>query len=145
MITGVVAVSKRRKTVSIDEELADIVDRRDSFNLSGFVNTALETHFAQDSASSAQSAALQAQLEELEAEIEQVEVEKERLRERRERIEERLDEEVNSEPEIMAQARAKLENTPRDADNPAIQNWAAKIGIPPEDLLDELDAPSQSQ
>jgi len=132
-------MGKTRKTITIDSELAEIVDRRDEFNLSGFVNVCLEQHFAADGATSPQATALKAKLEQIEEELEDAERKRERLRTRRQEIEDELDDVEGEEPELLAQAREKLANTPRDPDNPAIQNWASKLGMPSEELVEELE------
>lgn len=131
-------MSKVRKTVTVDRQLAEIVDERDEFNLSGFVNACLEQHFAGDDVTSPQQTALKARLEEIEAELDEAEQKRDRLRSKRERIEEELEEIQDDEPELMDQAREKLANTPKDPDNPAIQNWASKLGIPSSELVKEL-------
>jgi septal ring factor EnvC (AmiA/AmiB activator) len=134
----VVSVSgKTRKQITIDPALAEEVDRRDEFNLSGFVNACLEQHFANGNAASAGKAAVRAQIERLESQIDEAEQERERLREQRQRLEEEL-EDMDDEPALLDQAREKLENTPRDPDNPAIQNWSGKLGIPADELCDRL-------
>lgn len=132
-------MGKTRKNISIDTELAQIVEERDEFNLSGFVNACLEQHFAGDTATTPQQTALQAQLEEIEEDLDEAEQRRERLRSKRERLEEKLEEMQDDEPELMAQARKKLEHTPKDPDNPAVQNWASKLGIPSEELVKELE------
>jgi predicted nuclease with TOPRIM domain len=132
-------MSKVRKNVSIDANLARIVDERDEFNLSGFVSRCLEQHFAAGNASAPEAAALQAELEHLEQELADLTTEQERLREKRQRIEDELDDVADDEPALLDQAREKLDDTPRDPDNPAIQNWAAKLGMQPDDLVAELE------
>ena len=135
-------MGKTRKTITIDDQLARIVDDHDEFNLSGFVNACLEQHFAGNDVGSPEQAALRAELERIEAQLDEVASKRERLREEQQRIEEQLTEVEAEEPELLDQARDALADTPRDADNPAIQNWAAKLGIPAADLIDELDAPA---
>jgi chromosome segregation ATPase len=132
-------MGKTRKTITIDSELAEIVDRRDEFNLSGFVNVCLEQHFSADGATSPQATALKAKLEQVEEELEDAERKRERLRSRRQEIEAELEDVEDDEPELLEQAREKLSNTPKDPDNPAIQNWASKLGMPSEELVEELE------
>jgi len=131
-------MAKTRKNVSIDSELAEIVDQRDEFNLSGFVNRCLETHFAADSASEPEQAVMQAELEEIERELEDIQTEEDKLRQRKREIEEKIEEQQDREPELLKQARSKLQGTPKDPENPAIQNWAGKLGMKPEKLIKEL-------
>jgi len=128
---------KTRKQITIDPALAEEVDRRDEFNLSGFVNACLEQHFASGNAGTAGKAAVKAQMERIESEIEETERERERLREQRRKLEESLDD-MDDEPALMDQAREKLKNTPRDPENPAIQNWSGKLGISAEQLCERL-------
>ena len=132
-------MSKKRKNISIDDNLAKIVEERDEFNLSGFVNRCLEEHFSATSATNPQEAVLRAELDEIESELSELNSKKEQMRERRNQIEEKLDNVEGQEPEMIAQARDNLRGTPRDADNPAVQNWASKLGITSEQLVGELE------
>jgi septal ring factor EnvC (AmiA/AmiB activator) len=132
-------MGKTRKTITIDSELAEIVDERDEFNLSGFVNACLEQHFAGDDVTTPKQSAVQAQIEEIEEELDEAEQKRERLRKKRERLESKM-EDMEDEPELMAQAREKLKHTPKDPDNPAVQNWASKLGIASDELVSKLEA-----
>jgi len=131
-------MSKVRKNVSIDSELAELVDAKDEFNLSGFVNRCLEQHFAGTNASTPETAVLQAQLEALEDDIAELSSNLERKRSRRASIEEQLEDVEDDEPELLGQAIEKLDGTPRNPDNPAVQKWAGKLGMPAEQLVKEL-------
>jgi len=82
--------------------------------------------------------ALRAEIERLEEEIDDVEREKQKLRERRSQLEEKLDD-LDDEPALMDQAREKLSETPRDPSNPAIENWASKLGMTSDELVAQLD------
>jgi len=131
-------MSKIRKQITVDPKLAEEVERRDEFNLSGFVNRCLEHHFAGGSQTGIDESALRAEIERLEEEIDDVEREKQKLRERRSQLEEKLDE-LDDEPALMDQAREKLAQTPRDPSNPAIENWASKLGMTSDELVAQLD------
>jgi len=131
-------MSKVRKNVSIDAELAELVDAKDEFNLSGFVNLCLEQHFAGTNASTPEKAVLQAQLEELEDDIAELSGNLDRKRDRRAQIEEQLEDVQDDEPELLGQAIEKLDGTPRNPDNAAVQKWAGKLGMPAEQLVKEL-------
>lgn len=133
-------MGKTRKTITIDTELAEIVDERDEFNLSGFVNVCLEQHFAGDDVTTPKQSAVQAQIEEIEEELDEAEQKRERLRKKRERLESKMEDMEDDEPELMAQAREKLKHTPKDPDNPAVQNWASKLGIASDELVSKLEA-----
>jgi len=128
---------KTRKQITIDPALAEEVDRRDEFNLSGFVNACLEQHFAEGTTGTAGKSAVRAQIERLETEIEEAERKREQLREQRTRLEEELDD-MDDEPALLDQAREQLEHTPKDPDNPAIQNWSGKLGMSPKELCKRL-------
>lgn len=131
-------MAKSRKTITIDAQLAELVDEKQSFNLSGFVNECLEQHFGGGGMSSPKNAALRAELERLERELEDLDSKKEQVRKKRESIEEELEEQAEKEPELMEQAKEKLDSVERDPANPAVQNWASKLGITPEELCDRL-------
>jgi len=131
-------MSKVRKNVSIDEELARMVDSRDEFNLSGFVNRCLEQHFQSGGMSGPEHSALRAELDRLERELDDVQQRKTRLRERRQNIEERLEDVEEQGNPVIKEAEEKLTGIPADPDNPAVKNWASKAGITPEALIDEL-------
>lgn len=133
-------MTKTRKTITVDAELAEIVDERDEFNLSGFVNACLEQHFAGDDVTTPKQSALKAQIEQIEEELDHAEQKRERLREKRQRLEDEMEDLEDDEPELMAQAREKLKHTPKDPDNPAVQNWASKLGIASDELVEELEA-----
>lgn len=132
-------MSKVRKNVSIDEELARMVDSRDEFNLSGFVNRCLEQHFQSGGMTGPEHSALRAELDRLERELDDVQDRETRLRERRQNIEERLEDVEEQGNPTIEEARRTLEGAPPDPDNPAIKNWASKAGITPEALIEELD------
>lgn len=62
-----------------------------------------------------------------------------------ERLEQGLDELLslrqelqNEESAELQEARQALENTPKEPDNPAIQEWAKRLGMAPEELLQQL-------
>ena len=132
-------MSKVRKNVSIDEELARMIDSRDEFNLSGFVNRCLEQHFQSGGMTGPEHSALRAELDRLERELDDVQQRKTRLRERRQNIEERLEDVEERGNPVIERAGEKLQNVPKDPENPAITNWASKAGITPEALIEELD------
>jgi DNA repair exonuclease SbcCD ATPase subunit len=131
-------MAKSRKTITVDAELAELVDEKPSFNLSGFVNECLEQHFGGGGMSSPKNAALQAELERLERELADLDDKKEQIRQKRQSIEEELEEQAEQEPELMAQAKETLDDVPRDPSNAAIQNWASKLGITTDELLEKL-------
>lgn len=131
-------MTKVRKNVSIDAHLAEIVDERDEFNLSGFVNRCLEQHFAEAGASSPEKAVIQAKLEAIEEDIESKAGEIEQLRQKKQECEQQLEQQQDQEPELLSQAKETLKDTPREPTNPAIQSWASKVGMTPEHLLEEL-------
>jgi len=131
-------MSKVRKNVSIDPQLAQIIDEREEFNLSGFVNKCLEQHFSASGATSPEKAVVQAQLEQLEEEIADISTDLERKRSRRAELEERLDDVGSGQPDLLNQAISKLDGTPRDPTNPAIQTWASKLGMSAEELVNNL-------
>lgn len=136
-------MGKTRKTITIDDELARLVDNHPEFNLSGFVNQCLEQHFAGEGPGSPEMAALRAELEQIEVEIQEAKQRQERLRDKRAAIEEQLTETEDDTPELWDQAVTALSTTPRDPDNPAIQTWAGKLGMTADQLCEQLPAPEE--
>lgn len=144
-------MSKRRKSVTIDEHLADEVDRRSEINFSGLVNDLLDSYLSEGNSFDSMKAALTVRLDRIESEIEQKEKQLNQLREEREKIEELIEEQEKKCDPQLEEALNVLQNTPKEKlyrENEAVKNWARKIGIPPEKLVEkvkEYDPSDESQ
>ncbi len=75
---------------------------------------------------------LEQERNERERELAEVEDDIQRLQRQLETHEEKHEQELR-------EARDALEHVPREADNPAVKNWADKLGMTPNELLKELD------
>lgn len=132
-------MAKTRKQITIDTSLAERVDKRDEFNLSGFVNACLEHHFREGG--SVGSSAKRAELEHLEDLINDIESHKQKFVERRDELEEQI-EGQDTDPDRLAEVLDKLKDIPprkRTPDNPAIQQQSMNLELTPEQLLKRLN------
>jgi chromosome segregation ATPase len=138
----VVGVGKQPRSFSIDQDVADMLAERDDLNASAVVNKFLREYVA---GGRGEEAALEIRLNELDDEIADLEKELEQKRRERERIESQLDSRRSELREQLTEVEQKVRagEFPRenvDADNPAIQNWASKAGVPAERFANELQA-----
>lgn len=127
-------MSKERRAVSLDPEV-DAFLARDEVNASGLVNDLVKRHMNGDAG---EEALRELRREQLQSEIESLEADAERKREELETINE-VESEAEAEREATLQeAIDKCDGVPRDPENPAIQTQAAKVGMEPEEFVDEL-------
>jgi chromosome segregation ATPase len=138
----VVGVGKQPRSFSVDEDVAEMLAERDDLNASAVVNKFLREYVA---GGRGEEAALEIRLNELDDEIADLEKELEQKRRERDRIESQLDErrselreQLTAVEQKVRQGQFPADNV--DADNPAIQNWASKAGVPAERFVDELRA-----
>jgi len=126
---------KKRKAFTLDPENKEFLDSQD--NASAVVNDLVDQ--LRRGNASRDVAALQLRRSQKQKEVE-------RVREKLEGLENDLAEidaliaefESEVDPELE-KALEKLENTPRDPENPAIQRWARKVELTPSDLVGELE------
>lgn len=133
---------KRQKKVYLTDETAELMDAHDRSN-SDLVESALRAYLR-----SGEIAEIQRQVDELERRrsnlvsernardrsIDEIDDELGALRKRLDRMEDQQ----ASENEKLEEAIAKLTDAPRDPTNPAIQTQAKRLGMTPEELIDEL-------
>lgn len=74
---------------------------------------------------------VQREKENRESELEKLQNEIDTLRDKAEAVEQQADAK-------LSEAIEALETTPRNPQNPAIENWAGKLGMTPTELLEEL-------
>lgn len=124
----------------VPQELKDLVDA-DSRSNQEVVRAALWREFGGQRAGE-----LKVRIEEKEKRIDQVEEERsqrtselEELRKELSALRSKYDEKKEEEQETLQEAKDALTDVPRDPDNPAIENWADKIGIEPSELIAELE------
>lgn len=136
------AVPKRPRSFSIDEDVNELLSERDDINASAVVNKFLREYVA---GGRGEEAALEIRLNELDDEIADLEKELEQKRRERDRISDQLDSRRSELRDQLIEVEQKVTQGqfPRenvDAENPAIQNWASKAGVPADRFVDELEA-----
>jgi len=129
-------MTKERRTISIDEEVDDYLGS-DGVNASELINKLVKSHA---SAGGDKRAMLELREEQLMSEVNGLENRLEGKREELESVRDRLSEFRSDSNEVVREAADELEfhAVTLDPDNPAIQKWAEKADLPPEDFLDRL-------
>jgi septal ring factor EnvC (AmiA/AmiB activator) len=138
----VVAVTKKPRSFSIDEDVAEILAQREDVNASAAVNQFLRQYVA---SGDGEEAALRVRLEQLDDEIASLEKELEQKRRERDRIEGRLQDQREEQNEVLLEVEKKIKSGVFPAENinpsnPAIQNWANEAGITAELFCDKLES-----
>lgn len=128
-------MSKERRTFSLDPENDRFCESHD--NASALVDDLL-TQFRESG--ERQTAALDLQIKHKREEFEEKEREAKRVKGELEDLQRlRAEFEKQEDAEIQS-AREALEGVPRDPTNPAVENWAGKLGMTPQELIDEIDS-----
>ena len=127
-------MGKERRAVSLDPEV-DAYLAREEVNASGLVNDLVKRHMNGDAGT---DALRELRRKQLKSEIESYEKQAEQKRDELETLN-KVESEAEQEQEAKLQAAIeKCEGLPRDPDNPAIETQAAKVGMDPEEFVDEL-------
>ena len=138
---GVVFVSDEteRLVAEIDEDLKARA-KADPRTIREIVESALSREFMTGA-----TAAVERRIEEKESRINQLRQERnERDREiaeekdELERLRRQLKTHQQKEQTKLQEARSALDETPKEAENPAIKRWADELGMTPRELLEEL-------
>lgn len=135
-------MSKKRKSVTIDESLATEIDQRSEINFSSLVNDLVKRYFAGDATAHKTKAALEVQLQHVQDEIEQKEERIRQLRKRKDELEQLIEEHEDKQEPLVEEALEKLQTLPDDKlhnENDAIIHWASKIGISPAKLVELIE------
>lgn len=135
------SVSKKTKSITIDEHLAEEIDRRSEINFSALVNDLVENYLAGDLTSHKTKTALEVQLEHVENEIEEKEKRIQVLKERRDELQQVIEEHDEQRDPTVEKALETLQNLPEDnldSENDAVLNWSRKTGIPPAKLIEKV-------
>lgn len=128
-------MGKKVKSVSLDEDVAEAADADDSLNLSALVNDFLQSYFT---TGDTHRSAIETRLEQVEEEIAETRETLDGLRREKERLETLLEKE-EAEREPLKQKCVELFHE-RDVapTNPGVENWAVKMGMTPQELLDAV-------
>lgn len=124
---------KKPKSFTLDKENAKMCDELD--NASAVVNDLL-TQYRQTG--DRHTAAIDLEIEQKEREIEEKVGTVERLRQDVEELKQLKASFNEQEDAELQQAREELAETPKDPTNPAIQNWADKLGMTAQELVNTL-------
>lgn len=132
-------MSKERRTVSIPEEVDDHLSR-EGVNASELVAKLVKQHMnggaTQDQILEFRIEQVQSKVEDIRGRLERKERELEELKARRREHREQQHQEYQSK---LEKARKKLEDVPHHPENAAVQHWAEKLDLTPEDLIDKLE------
>ena len=123
---------KQRRTLSLDAEVDDYLDQP-HINASGFVNDLVKRHM-----NGGGDAIREFRIRQLEDEAEDHADRAERKREQAERLKQLNEEEEAEHEEELESVIEQLSDVPRDPTNPAIKTKAKKVGMTPEELIEEL-------
>lgn len=131
---------KARRTVTIDEVIDDELRER-PLNASKVVNDLLREYLiGGDSTAVGKEIRIQhieKEIQEQQNRREQLNRRIERLRNERERLEREIENQQAEFEEQLAEAKPYVEGRP--ADNPAVQNWAEKLGMTPMELKQKVE------
>jgi len=84
------------------------------------------------------TAALDLQIEQKEGELSEVQDTVSRLERELAELRELRSQFEEQESAELKKARKELEDTPKDPSNPAIENWAGKLGMEPTELIEKI-------
>jgi cell division FtsZ-interacting protein ZapD len=127
-------MSKERSTFSLDPEVNEFL-QQDHVNASGLVNKLVKQHM---NGGADEDILREFRIQQLKSELNQIESQKEQKRKELEKLQE-IDQSKSEERQHeLEKAREELAQTPKDPENPAIQNWAEKLGISAEELIEEI-------
>lgn len=142
---GWFVVGKKRRAVTIDESLDSLLRDREDINVSGLVNDLLRQHFEHEGDQVARLISKRDYHQQRAADLrDEIEERKRKLEQERQRIDEldqRLDE-LRETGATFEEAREALRGVPLSVENPAIQNWAEKLAMTPDELVTKLGAAS---
>jgi len=124
---------KKRKSITFDEDNYEFLSNHD--NASALVRDLVEQYRTDGNR---EKAALKLRQQQKQRELESSREDVNRLENDLEEITELLQEVKDVESEQWDNAVSALENTPKEPDNPAVENWADKLGLTPTALIEQL-------
>jgi len=124
---------KKRKSITFDPDNYEYLSNHD--NASALVRDLVEQYRTDGNR---QKAALKLRQEQKQRELELAQEEVNRLENDLEEITRLLQEVKEFESNQWDEAVDALKNTPKDPDNPAVENWADKLGMTPTALIEQL-------
>lgn len=128
-------MTKSRRTVSLDEENDQYLDA-DGINASSLVNRLVRSY---RSAGGDETGMLRLREQQLESEVAELESRLEAKRRELDSIRDQLSTFEDTQQSVLEEAAETISPQARSTDNPAVENWANKADLPPEEFLDRLD------
>lgn len=125
---------KKPKSFTLDEENAELCDDLD--NASAVVNDLLEQY---RKGADKETVAIDLQIQQKERELRNAKRDVERLESDLQELKQLKAQIGVQEDAELQEARRELADTPRDPSNPAIKNWASKLGMTAQELVDRLE------
>jgi len=134
-------MNEKRLVAEIDGQLKELV-KADPRTIKEIVESSLQREFqtADDAAIRRRIDEQQQRITTLEREINDREAELSKARDELQRLQSVLERKSSKEDMKIEKAKESLSETPNDPENPAVQNWAKKCGMSPEELLAEIEA-----
>jgi len=124
---------KKRKSLTLDEENYECLQQED--NASAVVNDLVSNYRRTGDRG---TAGLELRLKHVEDQLHSAQERVEMFENQAKDIKRLIKERKREEDTELRQAREALEHVPQEADNPAVENWAEKLGMTPPELLDLL-------
>jgi len=124
---------KKRKSLTLDEENYECLQQED--NASAVVNDLVSNYRRTGDRG---TAGLELRLKHVEDQLHSAQERVEMFENQAKDIKRLIKERKREEDTELRQAREALEHVPQEADNPAVENWAEKLGMTPTELLDLL-------
>jgi len=132
-------MSEERLVADVDSNLKSRA-KADPRSIKEIVNQALEREF-----STAETAAVERRIDEketritnLQREINEREREMAKVQDELGRLRQQLENYTDHRQDQLDEARDALEGVDADPENPAVKNWAGKLGMTPVELVEEL-------
>lgn len=133
---------KIQKKVYLPEDLADVLDAHPRTN-SDLAESALEAYLHSGEVEDVErrldelerrKAVIESERNERNRKLQEIDEERETLEKRRERLQDKRDKEEQQMQTVIE----RLDDVPRDPDNPAIKTQADNLNMEPMELIDEL-------
>jgi len=128
-------MSKERRTVSLDGDVENYLSS-EGVNASQLVNKLVKNHAT---AGGDKKAMLEIREEQLLSDINELENRKETKVDELQRVREQLDGFKSEVDWVVEEAVEKLDDVPWEPTNPAIENWASKAEVSPDEFIDRLE------
>lgn len=128
-------MSKKRKTVTLDPEVAAYLDV-EGRNASETVNRLVRIDMGEEAVN---DQILEMRMEMQRDRYEEAASKAKNHLKRYNQLKERLEKARSKKSGLFEEAKDALAEVPKKTDNPAVQNWAQKLGMTPSELIQELE------